>query len=198
MSLPQTPKLERHVATPGRVVVLLLTFALLPTWVMAGAASAEARGSVLHVAVSFAVLMVAFRLIGKRELGRLSPFELVTLMLIPEILSDSVQGQGSLLVSLAGLSTIFLLVFGTSLLAQRFAGLQRVLESEPTLLASGGKLLEENMNRERIAPDELFSEMRKQGIERLSEVRFAVLESSGNITFISNGGETCQRQEAAD
>jgi uncharacterized membrane protein YcaP (DUF421 family) len=190
MSLPEPPDLPRRVATPGRVAALVLLFALL--------LSDEARGSVVHVAICFAVLMLAFRLMGKRELGRLSPFELVTLMLIPEILSNSVQGQGSLLSSLAGLSTIFLLVFTTSVLAQRFSRVQRVLESEPTLLVVDGKLLEQNMNRERIAPDELFSEMRKQSIERLAQVRFAVLESSGNITFISKQGATARAQEVAE
>jgi uncharacterized membrane protein YcaP (DUF421 family) len=199
MSLPEPPELQRRVATPGRVGALVLLFALLPAWVLAGKFSSdEARGSVLHVAVCFVVLMLAFRLMGKRELGRLSPFELVTLMLIPEILSDSVQGQGSLLSSLAGLSTILLLVFATSLLAQRFSSLQRVVESEPTLLVVDGKLLEQNMNRERIAPDELFSEMRKQSIEGLGQVRFAVLESSGNITFITKRGPTVRAQEAAE
>jgi uncharacterized membrane protein YcaP (DUF421 family) len=197
MSLPEPPDLPRRVATPGRVAALVLLFALLPASVLAGALSDEARGSVVHVAICFAVLMLAFRLMGKRELGRLSPFELVTLMLIPEILSNSVQGQGSLLSSLAGLSTIFLLVFTTSVLAQRFSRVQRVL-SEPTLLVVDGKLLEQNMNRERIAPDELFSEMRKQSIERLAQVRFAVLESSGNITFISKQGATAGAQEVAE
>lgn len=198
MSLPEPPELQRRVATPGRVVALVLFFALLPASVLAGAVSDEARGSVVHVAICFAVLMLAFRLMGKRELSRLSPFEFVTLMLIPEILSNSLQGQGSLLSSLAGLSTIFLLVFATSLLSQRFSSVQRVLESEPTLLVIDGKLLEHNMNRERIAPDELFSEMRKQSIEGLGQIRFAVLESSGNITFISKQGVTPHAQEAAE
>jgi uncharacterized membrane protein YcaP (DUF421 family) len=198
MSLPEPPELRRRVATPGRVAALVLTFAALPVCVLAGAFSNEARGSVVHVAICFAVLMLAFRLMGKRELGRLSPFELVTLMLIPEILSNSVQGQGSLVSALAGLSTILLLVFGTSLLAQRFVSVQRAVESEPTLLVVDGELLEKNMNRERIAPDELFSEMRKQSIEGLAQIRFAVLESSGNITFVSNGGQTARAQEAAE
>jgi uncharacterized membrane protein YcaP (DUF421 family) len=90
------------------------------------------------------------------------------------------------------------MVFATSLLSQRFRGIQRVVEAEPTVLVADGKMLEENMNRERIAPDELFSEMRKQSIERLAQVRFAVLESSGNLTFISKQGPTLRAEEAAE
>lgn len=184
-SLPPPPKLRRRFVEPARAVALVLALAALPTIAIAGGLKPEARGSVLHVALSFAALMLAFRVMGKRELSRLSPFELVTLMLIPEILSNSVQGEGSLLTALAGLCTIMLLVLATSMLSQRFPKLKDVIESPPTVLVQDGKLLEHAMNRERITPDELCSEMRKQSIESLGEVRFAVLESGGNITFIS-------------
>lgn len=178
------PPFRRRVARPAHVLALLLALSALPLLATVGLFEPNARSSVLHVAVTFAVLLLAFRVIGKRELGRLSPFELVTLMLIPEILSNSVQGQGGLLSALAGLSTILLLVLLTSVLAQRFELVQKTLESEPTVLVANGRLLEANMNRERIGPDELFSEMRKQGLARLSEVRWGILESSGNVTFV--------------
>jgi uncharacterized membrane protein YcaP (DUF421 family) len=172
------------VVDPLRHLLLLVALLAVPVVVVATKLDDRAQTSVLHVLLSFVALMLAFRLIGKRELGRLSPFELVTLMLIPEILSNSVQGEDSLLQSLAGLCTILLLVLGTSLLSQRFRGVQNAVEASPTLLAVDGRLLERNMNAERIAPDELFSEMRKQGFADLAEIRFAVLESSGNVTFV--------------
>lgn len=180
--------MSRHIAEPLRRFGLLAALAAVPALVIVGSSDTQARASVVHVAACFVALMVAFRVIGKRELGRLSPFELVTLMLIPEILSNTVQGEASALQSLAGLCTILVLVLTTSLLSQRFSVLQDVLESPPTLLVARGRLLEDAMNRERIVPDELFSEMRKQGMATLTEVRFAVLESSGNITFIRQGG----------
>lgn len=189
-ALPSPPRLKRRFEEPGRAVVLLLALAALPAVAVAGLVTQEARGSVIHVALSFAVLLAAFRLLGKRELGRLSPFELVTLMLIPEILSNSLQGQGSPLTALAGLCTILLLVLSVSLLSQRFERLKDVLESPPTVLVENGRLLEEAMNRERITPDELYSEMRKQSICHLEELKLAVLESGGNITFVARQGPT--------
>ncbi|RYZ06140.1 MAG: DUF421 domain-containing protein [Myxococcales bacterium] len=182
--LPQPPKLKRRFERPGRVLVLVGALALLPTVAVAGGLAPEARGSVLHVLLTFGVLTLAFRVIGKRELSRLSPYELVMLMLIPEILSNSVQGQGSLLTAFSGLCTILLLVVGTSLLSQRFPRVKDVLEAPPTVLVLNGKLVEQAMNSERITPDELYSEMRKQSISGLEELRFAVLESGGNITFV--------------
>jgi uncharacterized membrane protein YcaP (DUF421 family) len=181
---PRPPPLRRKIARPGMVALLVAALAALPLLGAVGMLSPGAQSSVLHVVVSFTALLLAFRVIGKRELGRLSPFELVTLMLIPEILSNTVQGQGALITALAGLSTILLLVLVVSIVAQRFERMQKVLESEPTLLVADGRMLENNMNRERISPEELFGEMRKQGLSQLSEVRWAVLEPSGNVTFI--------------
>jgi uncharacterized membrane protein YcaP (DUF421 family) len=176
--------MRRRIVQPARHLGLLAGLVVLPVAVFVAQADADARNSVLHVLVSFVVLMLAFRLLGKRELSRLSPFELVTLMLIPEILSSTLQGEGSLLQALAGLCTILALVLVTSLLSQRFPAFQHVVEASPTLLVADGALLEKSMNAERIAPDELFSEMRKQGIGDLHDVRFAVLETGGNITFV--------------
>jgi hypothetical protein len=195
--LPPPPPIARRFAEPLKVGATLVVLAALPAAAFAGLLDGKARGSVVHVAASFAVLTLAFRVIGKRELGRLSPFELVTLMLIPEILSSALQGEGSLFTSIAGLSMILLLVLLTSVLSQRFPAVQQALEPSPTVLVVDGVMLDHNMNSERIAPDELFSEMRKQGLETLDKVRFAVLESSGAITFVPRV-QTARRSEEPD
>ena len=182
--LPAPPEMRRRLEQPLPRFALLALLLVLPGLVLAGTGDERARASVIHIAITFAALLLAFRVIGKRELGRLSPFELVTLMLIPEVLSNTVQGEDSLLQGLAGLCAVLLLVLATSLLSQRFPAVQSALESSPTVLVVDGRLLEPAMNRERIAPDELYSEMRKQGIETVDQVKFAVLESSGNITFV--------------
>lgn len=176
--------MRRRIGAPWRLAGLLVLLAALPLATLLVGVDESARASVVHIAVSYVVLLAAFRVLGKRELGRLSPFELVTLMLIPEILSNTLQGEASLVPGLAGLCVILFLVLLSSALAQRFRVVQRVVEPEPTLLVLNGRILTHNMNLERIAPDELESEMRKQGLADLSQVRFAVLEGSGNITFV--------------
>ncbi len=182
-SPPTPPRIERRTNSP-------VTFALLallvvgPLVAAAGIPSSLAQSTALHVAIAFIVLLVIFRLIGKRELGRLSPFEFVTLMLVPEIVSEVVQGTGDLTASLVGLSTLFSLVLGLSILSHRFRSVQRLVEAPPALLVAHGKLIESAMNTERIAPDELVSEMHKQGIERVQDVKWGILESSGTITFV--------------
>jgi uncharacterized membrane protein YcaP (DUF421 family) len=185
-SLPRAPRLKRRFGAVQRLLSRLVLFLALPVLAVAGVLGYEGLDRALRVLVVFVTLLVVFRVIGKRELGRLSPFELVMLMLIPEVLSDVVQGEGSVMHAFSGLSTLFLLVLVTSALAHRFERFEKLVEPEPTLLVADGHILENALNEERITPDELFSEMRKQGIGRMSDVRWAVLESSGNVTFISN------------
>jgi uncharacterized membrane protein YcaP (DUF421 family) len=176
--------MRRRIVRPARPLAVLLGLVALPAVILWGSRHEAARQSVLQVSLSFAVLMLIFRVIGKRELSRLSPFELVTLMLVPEVLSNSVQGQDSLLQGLAGVCTLFALVLTVSLLAQRFPSIQRAVESPPIVLVSDGRMAEQAMNSERIAPEELFSEMRREGITELEEIQLAVLESGGRITFL--------------
>jgi uncharacterized membrane protein YcaP (DUF421 family) len=183
--LPPDPKMRRRWVNPAQLLAALVALCVIPAVALAGSLGREARSSVIHVAATYALLILGFRLLGKRELSQLSPFDLVTLMLIPEIMSNIVQGEGSLLTGVAGLSAILLLVLATSALSQRFPAVQRVLDASPTLLVADGKLLEANMNRERISPEDLIGEMHKQGIARLEQVRFAILESGGNISFVS-------------
>lgn len=177
------PTMARRFRAPRSLVVLIL-LAVGPTAATLGFVSTQAAATTLHVAMAFIVLMTVFRVIGKRELGRLSPFEFVTLMLVPEIVSEMVQGKGNLSSSFIGLSTLFMLVLLTSLMSHRFETVQQLMESPPTLLVANGAIIEANMNRERIAPEELVAEMRKRGISRLADVKWAVLESSGSINFV--------------
>jgi uncharacterized membrane protein YcaP (DUF421 family) len=142
--------------------------------------------TILHIAVLYVFLLACFRLMGKRELAQMSPFELVTLMMIPEIVSQALnRDDHSMTNAMLGISTLFLLVVATSLLKHRFEKFERVVDSAPTLLVAEGKILERNMNEERISPEDLYAEMHKAGLSRVKDVRWAVLESGGHITIIA-------------
>jgi uncharacterized membrane protein YcaP (DUF421 family) len=140
---------------------------------------------IIRVAVIYAFLMVGLRLMGKREFGQLSPFELVTLLLIPEILTDALTaGDSSLTAALTSVSTLLVLVFLTSVLAYRSPMFGRLTEGEPQVLVQDGHLVPSAMHRERVSPEEILAEMHKVGLERLNQVKWAVLETDGRISFI--------------
>jgi uncharacterized membrane protein YcaP (DUF421 family) len=149
--------------------------------------------TVARVAFVYVLLMVTLRVVGKRELGRLSPFELVLLMLIPELFQQALMREDfSLTAAVIAFFSLVSLVFATSLLAHRFRWMERVLAGEPAVIASGGRFVVEAMNRERVQPGEVYAELRKAGFERLSDARYIVLEDDGKLSIVpvERGGAT--------
>lgn len=147
--------------------------------------------TVIRITVIYLVILVGLRLLGKRELSQLTPQELVTLMLIPEIVSQSMVGEDfSVTNGVIGITTILSLVFLTSLLKQRSGKMEQLIEGKASLLVERGKFIDDNLNRERISPDEIFGEMHKSGLERLDQVKWAILETDGKISIVPADSET--------
>jgi uncharacterized membrane protein YcaP (DUF421 family) len=141
--------------------------------------------TVIRVLFVYVVLWSCFRVLGKRELTQMSPFELVTLLLIPQLFSRALTRQDySMTNGVIGATTLFALVFITSALSYRFRRFSRIVQARPTILVSRGVLVEEHLNRERIAPEDLFSAMHMVGLEHLGQVEWAILEGDGKIALI--------------
>jgi len=149
--------------------------------------------TVLRITFVYFLLMVWLRFMGKRELSEMSPFELVTLLLVPEIFSAALSREDySMTHATIGVATLFTLVFLTSLATFRSQRVERVVEGEPTVLVHSGRFVDRHMQRERVTPDEVLNEMHKAGLEDLREVRWAILEVDGKISIVpmDRGGGT--------
>lgn len=143
---------------------------------------------VLRITVVYLFVLVGLRILGKREFGQLSPLELVSLLMIPEVVSQAMVGSDySLTTGLTGLATLLVLVFLTSLLVQRFESVEHFIAGQPTVLVRDGEFIARAMNRMRVTPEEVFTEMRKAGMEHLSEVKWAILEPDGSIAIVARG-----------
>lgn len=141
--------------------------------------------TVIRIVVIYIVILVSMRVIGKREFAQLSPLELVTLLLIPEIASQSMVKQDfSITNALIGLITLFALVFINSTLMHRFRKFESAVAGKPALLVYHGRFIEDAMNKERVTPDEVFAAMRTFGLESLEQVKWAILETDGRISII--------------
>jgi uncharacterized membrane protein YcaP (DUF421 family) len=142
---------------------------------------------IFRITVVYLFVFIGLRLLGKREFSELAPMELISLLLIPEIVSQSLVGQDfSIINGLVGVATIFLLTYAVSALSHVSKRFEAVTSSSPTVLAHHGKLIEENLNRERVSPEELYNQIRRSGLERLDQVRWAVLESDGKISIVAD------------
>ena len=145
----------------------------------------------LRAAAVYVFLLIAFRLTGKRQIGQLTPFDLVVLLVISNIVQNAMIGNdNSLGGGLIGATTILTLNWAVVELTFRFKRLRRLLEARPTVLIHDGQILHDRLRAERITMDDLEAAVRRGGIADPTRVRFAVLEESGGISVVpySEGG----------
>ena len=147
----------------------------------------------LRATVIFVALYVLVRLMGKRELAQMTPFELIVLVVIGDLIQQGVtQNDFSLTGAIIAVSTIALLALLMSWASYLWPWAERLLEGEPRVIVQNGAVLKANLRRNRLTIGEIESEMRLAGIARLSDVAWAILEPRGKISFIQrtdDGGE---------
>jgi uncharacterized membrane protein YcaP (DUF421 family) len=142
---------------------------------------------VLRAVVVFAFLAVLIRVIGRRELSSLQPFDLILLIVLGDTVQQGLtQDDYSLTGALLAVGTIALLQVCVSFVSYRFPRARGMIEGSPIIVIENGRPIERNMRRERLDLDDVAEAARQQGIARLSEVKWAVLETSGQISFIKN------------
>src|SRR3954466_2357155 len=136
----------------------------------------------------FVFLYVLMRMIGRRELSSLEPFDLILLIVLGDAVQQGLtQDDYSLTGAFLAIGTIAVLQVFVSWIGFRFPRARPVIEGTPIVIAQDGDVLERNAKRERLSVDEIREAARVQGIAQLSEVKWAVLETNGQITFIKRG-----------
>ncbi len=140
---------------------------------------------ILRSVVVYVFILLAFRFTGKRQVGQLTPFDLVVLLIISNVVQNAVIGpDNSLGGGLLGAVVILALNWLVVELTFRSKRLRRLLEAEPTLLVHNGRILHDNLRRERLTLDDLHAALRRAGVPDLEHVRVAVLEENGGISVI--------------
>jgi uncharacterized membrane protein YcaP (DUF421 family) len=144
---------------------------------------------VLRAVVVFFFLLFLMRVVGRRELSSLEPFDLVLLIVIGDLVQQGVtQSDHSLTGAILSAGTFGILVVATSYVSFRFRGLRPAIEGEPMIVMQDGTPIEHNLRRERITLEELAASARRDGIASLDDVEWAVLETGGQISFIRKQG----------
>jgi uncharacterized membrane protein YcaP (DUF421 family) len=144
---------------------------------------------VLRAVLIFVLLYVVMRVIGRRELSALEPFDLILLIVVGDLVQQGLtQDDYSLTGALLAIGTIAVLVLAVSSLNFRFPRLRPLLDGEPIVIVQDGKPIEKNMRRERLTLDDLAAAARLQNIGSIDSVAWAVMETSGSISFIKKSG----------
>lgn len=139
----------------------------------------------VRTVILYVILMVGLRLMGKRQIGELEPSELVLTLIISDLASVPMQDFGiPLLNGLVPIITILCLSMLISFLSLRSLRFRGLLCGHPAVLIRDGVIDQQVMTKNRITVDELFEQLRSQGCSDLSTVKYAVLETSGQLSLL--------------
>jgi uncharacterized membrane protein YcaP (DUF421 family) len=140
---------------------------------------------VVRAGIAFLFIFFLTRVVGRRELNTIEPFDLILLIVMGDIVQQGVtQNDFSVTGLILAGSTIALMTVLFSYVSFKLPRLRPLLAGEPIILVDDGKAIERNLYRQRITIEELLAEARMEQIASLDEVRWAVLETSGQISFI--------------
>ena len=143
----------------------------------------------LRAVVIYVLVFVFTRALGRRELSTLQPFDLILLVVIGDLVQSGVtQNDLSVTGVLLVVCTIGILQVAISYLSFRFRRIRPVLQGEPIVLVENGQLIDRNMRRERLSVDDLAEKARMSEIGSIDEIKWAVLETNGDISFIKQSG----------
>jgi uncharacterized membrane protein YcaP (DUF421 family) len=136
---------------------------------------------------AFFIVLLVTRVVGRRELSSLEPFDLIMLVVVGDLIQQGItQSDQSVTGVLIVVTVIALLTVVIAYLNFRVAWLRTIFRGGLVVLIEDGTPIERNLRRERLTIEELEAEARLQQIESLDGVRLAVLETSGRISFIPN------------
>src|SRR3954469_5240812 len=140
---------------------------------------------VLRAIVLYAFVVFVMRVIGRRELSSMTPFDLVLLIVLGDAIQQGLtQDRYSVTGAILAVATVATLQVFTSYVSYRSKKARTVLEGEPIVLIDHGQIVERNLKRERMTEDEVAEEMRQQQIASLDDVDWAIIEANGAISFI--------------
>ncbi|MES2500656.1 MAG: YetF domain-containing protein [Pseudomonadota bacterium] len=136
------------------------------------------RGIVVYV-----FLILLLRITGKRQIGQLSPFDLVLLLILSNAVQNSMNaGDDSLIGGLIVATTLVAVNYLIGLIAFKSKKLEVILEGRPQVIIHHGKLFEDVMDEAKLTRNELDSTLRQSGYFEIKDVRLAILENNGTVT----------------
>jgi len=142
--------------------------------------------SVLRAASVYLILLIIMRVAGKRTLAQVTVFDFILLLIIGEATQQALLGEDFSVINAAiVIGTLVLLDIALSILKMRSPKLDQIIDDSPVVIVDHGKLLRDRMDRARIDEQEILVAARElHGLERIEQIKYAVLERSGGISIV--------------
>jgi len=145
----------------------------------------------IRAAVVYILLIGLLRLTGKREIGQMTPFDLVLVLLVANAVQNAMVGSDdSLTAGLISACVLFGLNYAFGRLQAKNHFFRRMLVGNPVILIHEGRLVTDHLRRENVTEDDLLEQMREHGIAHLDDVAEAILETDGSVSFITREAES--------
>jgi uncharacterized membrane protein YcaP (DUF421 family) len=142
--------------------------------------------SVFRAAAMYLVLLVVFRIVGKRTLAQITPFDMVLLLIIAESTQQALVGPDySVVNAVLVIVTLVCIDIGLSHWRRHSRRVEKILDDAPRVLVERGRPLTSRMDREGVDASDIMEAARlHQGLERMDQIKYAVLETNGEISII--------------
>ena len=140
---------------------------------------------VLRACAIYVLVMVLIRVSGKRAVGQFTPFDLVLLILIGNAVQNGINGGDNSLTGAAIMATTLIaLNYGVAFVTSRNRKVEKFVEGVPVVLARNGKIFDHVLRRELVSREDFREALRMNGVEDVSEVELALLETNGSISVV--------------
>ncbi|MEF9920806.1 MAG: DUF421 domain-containing protein [Erysipelotrichaceae bacterium] len=140
---------------------------------------------IVKCCISYFVIIIALRIMGKREIGELSIFDIVIFLVMSELLALSIQNESNIMLSLVPIATLAFLQVVISYVQLKSKKIRDIIDGKCVILIHNGHINQDIMRKERYTIDDLMLQLRSQGTASPDEVAFAILENSGTLSVLT-------------
>jgi uncharacterized membrane protein YcaP (DUF421 family) len=145
---------------------------------------------VIRASVVFVFLVVLTRVLGRRELSEMSPFDIVLLVIMGDLVQQAITSNDrSLTSAFLAIGTISVWILVMSYVTWRSETVRRVVEGRPSIVIRDGQVFDDVLRTERVPLDDVLEAARGKGIEELGQVKVGILEADGSFSFIRYAGQ---------
>ncbi|MCC3356586.1 DUF421 domain-containing protein [Bacillus sp. REN16] len=134
----------------------------------------------------YVIILLIFRLMGKREIGELSLLDLIVSMMIAEMAVIAIESpKDPILHSVVPMALLMVIQYSLALLSLKSKKIREIIDGKPTVIINKGKIDEHAMRQQRYSLDDLMMQLRENNVKNLADVEFAILESSGELSVLA-------------
>jgi uncharacterized membrane protein YcaP (DUF421 family) len=153
----------------------------------------------LRASFVYVFLLIVVRLLGKREVGNTSAFDLIVALILGEVVDEIIYGDVTILQGVVAIGATAIWHLANSWASFRSEIIDKITGAPPTVMIKNGEIQRKHLAKERLNEDELFSELRMMGVEDIKEVKQATLEPNGKISVIQEDwAKPLQKQDLTE